>query len=53
VDVSRLAPAAGANDVVWNLKPYFGEKPSPAVQAWYAARFPNSALVDAFEVRWR
>jgi hypothetical protein len=53
VDVSRLAPAAGANVVVWNLKPYFGEKPSPAVQAWYAARFPNSALVDAFEVRWR
>jgi hypothetical protein len=53
VDVSRLAPVAGANVVIWNLKPYFGEKPTAAVQAWYAARFPHSARVDAFEVRWR
>ena len=53
VDARALAPPAGANVVVWNLKPYFGEKPSAAVQAWYAARFPHSARVDALEVRWR
>jgi hypothetical protein len=52
-DVARLAPVAGSNVIVWNLKPYFGDKPSAAVQAWYAARFPNSARVDDLEVRWR
>jgi hypothetical protein len=51
--VARLAPAEGANVVVWNLDPYFGEKPTAEVQAWYAARFPNKARVDAVEVRWR
>jgi len=53
VDATRLAPPTGANVVVWNLKPYFGEKPSKAVQSWYAARYPNSARIDDLEVRWR
>jgi hypothetical protein len=52
-NVARLAPPDGANVIVWNLKPYFGEKPTAALQGWYAARFPQAVRTDAVEVRWR
>lgn len=52
-DISRLAPPIGANVLVWNLKPYFGEKPTAEVRAWYAARYPHSVRIDELEVRWR
>jgi hypothetical protein len=54
LSVERLAPAEIAAVLVWNLRPAFGDPVSPAVKAWYDARFPASRELDeSLEVRWR
>jgi len=54
LSVARLAPAESASVLVWNLRPAFGDPVSPAVKAWYDARFPASRELDeSLEVRWR